>query len=560
VNGTGWGVAIALAVAVAVPPAAGASRGSQVAIAGKTYPLAWRQWEAGGETHVGIGDTALLQRLGVELLNTSDWRQQPVRWFAPAPETLPTQRADARRYVAIESLVERAGGDLDLAGDTLELDINAPRLREIRLDGTERFVVELERPTFWHVEQGRDTATIDLAAIASEELLARVAADETGLLTASGEGDRTQLTVRLPERATFKIATLPNPPRIEFDLRPDSLPAREIQWTPGIWWRQQYVTLGEARFAVTWLEIDQLATDLAPRPFWSDPAQMTGIAPLQRFAQDAGAVAAINAGFFNRNTQLPLGAIRRDGIWYSGPILNRGAIAWNAAGELQFGRLRHFETLIAGDRRQSIPFLNSGYVQTGLARYTAAWGPTYTPLTDGEQIATVRRDRVTRQVAGGPAGQTPQPIPPDGYLLVARGGAALPASSFQLEPLTDPPAFAALPHAIGAGPLLVADGRVVLDAAAEQFSPAFQQQRASRSAIGKRAGGTLILAAFGDRVGGKGPSLSETAQLMQLLGAADALNLDGGSSASLYLGGQLVNRPPATAARVHNGIGIFLQP
>jgi exopolysaccharide biosynthesis protein len=41
------------------------------------------------------------------------------------------------------------------------------------------------------------------------------------------------------------------------------------------------------------------------------------------------------------------------------------------------------------------------------------------------------------------------------------------------------------------------------------------------------------------------------------LGAIDALNLDGGSSTGLYLGGQLLDRSPYTAARVHNGLGIF---
>jgi len=46
---------------------------------------------------------------------------------------------------------------------------------------------------------------------------------------------------------------------------------------------------------------------------------------------------------------------------------------------------------------------------------------------------------------------------------------------------------------------------------------------------------------------------------MQQLGCVDALNLDGGSSTSLYLGGQLLNPSPRTAARVHNGLGVFLK-
>jgi hypothetical protein len=48
---------------------------------------------------------------------------------------------------------------------------------------------------------------------------------------------------------------------------------------------------------------------------------MTGIAPLITIAQKSQVAAAINAGFFNRNNQLPLGAIRRENRWLSGPFL-----------------------------------------------------------------------------------------------------------------------------------------------------------------------------------------------------------------------------------------------
>ena len=72
--------------------------------------------------------------------------------------------------------------------------------------------------------------------------------------------------------------------------------------------------------------------------------------------------------------------------------------------------------------------------------------------------------------------------------------------------------------------------------------------------------GTLIIVAVHNRAGGKGPSLNELAQVMQRLGVVDGLNFDGGSSTSLALGGQLIDRSPVTAARVHNGLGIFVRP
>jgi exopolysaccharide biosynthesis protein len=98
---------------------------------------------------------------------------------------------------------------------------------------------------------------------------------------------------------------------------------------------------------------------------------------------------------------------------------------------------------------------------------------------------------------------------------------------------------------------------VVVDAIAEQFSPPFAIQEADRSGIGQTADGTVMLAVTHNRIGGAGPTLGEWAQIMQRLGAVNALNLDGGSSTTLYLGGQLLDRHPSTAVRVQNGIGIF---
>jgi exopolysaccharide biosynthesis protein len=107
---------------------------------------------------------------------------------------------------------------------------------------------------------------------------------------------------------------------------------------------------------------------------------------------------------------------------------------------------------------------------------------------------------------------------------------------------------------------LVQNRQIVLDAKGEQFSDAFIQQSAIRSCVGISAAGNLMVVAIHNRIGGRGPTLAETAQLMQLLGAVDAINFDGGSSTGLYLGGQLLDRSPETAARVHNGLGIFLPP
>jgi exopolysaccharide biosynthesis protein len=135
-----------------------------------------------------------------------------------------------------------------------------------------------------------------------------------------------------------------------------------------------------------------------------------------------------------------------------------------------------------------------------------------------------------------------------------------PGTLLRLETNTIPADFNRFPYILGGGPVLVQNSRVVLDAKAEGFSDAYVRQTAIRSAIGRTAAGNLLIVAVHNRAGGAGPNFAELAQILQQMGAVEALNLDGGSSTSLYLGGSLLDRPPSTAARVHNAIGIFIQP
>jgi hypothetical protein len=379
--------------------------------------------------------------------------------------------------------------------------------------------------------------------------------------------NQTIISLSVPFGLSPQVNTVANPNRLIIDIRPDPLEERDITWAPGLRWRQHYVNLGTERFPVVWLEVNPRKFGLTLKPMWASPDGLGGTAPLIQTAQRYLAVAGINGGYFNRNNRLPLGAIRRDNQWLSGPILNRGAIAWNDSGQFYFGRLTLEETLItANNQRLPILFLNSGYVQSGIARYTPVWGATYIPLTDNEIILVVQKDQITQQLPGGKVGGTAVPIPQDGYLLTLRANAVSAASQLpigsavNISSTTAPTDFSRYPHIIGAGPLLVQNRQIVLDAKAEKFSNAFIAEKAIRSGICTTATGTLMITAVHNRAGGYGPTLAEHAQLMQQMGCVDALNLDGGSSTSLYLGGQLLDRSPSTAARVHNGIGIFLKP
>ena len=109
---------------------------------------------------------------------------------------------------------------------------------------------------------------------------------------------------------------------------------------------------------------------------------------------------------------------------------------------------------------------------------------------------------------------------------------------------------------VQAGPLLVTGGTIVFDAVADregfsagagQFDSDITDGRYPRAALGVSSESLFTVACDGRRsnVDG-GLSLLELAEAMVELGAASAINLDGGGSTTLVHRGHLLNRPYST--------------
>lgn len=103
-----------------------------------------------------------------------------------------------------------------------------------------------------------------------------------------------------------------------------------------------------------------------------------------------------------------------------------------------------------------------------------------------------------------------------------------------------------------AGPLLVSGGRRVVEdgvdsegfsAGARQFDSDITAGRYPRAALAKAGERLLAVACDGRTLGDAGMTLAELADALVGLGADEALNLDGGGSASLVHHGRLRNRP-----------------
>lgn len=103
-----------------------------------------------------------------------------------------------------------------------------------------------------------------------------------------------------------------------------------------------------------------------------------------------------------------------------------------------------------------------------------------------------------------------------------------------------------------AGPLLVRDGRTTIvpgvdpegfSAGARQFDSDITRGRYPRAALAVADGMLLAVACDGRARRDSGLTLTELADALVALGAEEAINLDGGGSASLVHGGRLRNRP-----------------
>ena len=465
----------------------------------------------------------------------------------------------------VSSWLAQIGVSSRLAGTQLVLNLppaGLTRLRRGKGSTANRVVLDLDGPLF--VQRIGDDLLVNLRSTPAQQrelqrLKLTPQQSSAGLLL-KGQATRLQtLSLAAPWRLVLD-GVRRSPAAAAVDPLNLAGPAVAGWIRRGLLLEQRTLTVGVKPLQVLRSGGDLPRIGLALKPL-AMAGQQQGLRFLPQLSQPAGAVVAVNGGFFNRILQLPLGALRQDGRWLSGPILNRGVIAWDGEEALRFGRLRLDQELqINGGRRWGLGFLNSGYVQRGLSRYTRAWGPIYRPLSGEEQALLIRDGRVEQRFDRASIRRGVL-IPPDADLVVSRGGAPLPASPGDRVTVTmaqrSSPELGDQPNVLGGGPLLMQGGRIVLNGRSEGFSPGFLSLAAPRTVVGQGNGGTWLIALRG--AAGSDPTLLETALAMQQLGLRDALNLDGGSSTTVVVSGRTVMNGRGSAPRIHNGLGLLPQ-
>jgi hypothetical protein len=165
------------------------------------------------------------------------------------------------------------------------------------------------------------------------------------------------------------------------------------------------------------------------------------------------------------------------------------------------------------------------------------------------------------RVTSGPFTRGKTPIPRDGFVLsyggtrpppplnALRVGSRVELDTEYLAPDGRAADWEKAETIVGGAGLLLHDGIVVRDWTVEQFTATFAEMRHPRTLVGTHADGSLWLVT----VDGRQPKLSVGMTLAELrafarrFGLRNALNLDGGGSTTMWVGGKLLNSPSDAA-------------
>ncbi|MGZ5454605.1 MAG: phosphodiester glycosidase family protein, partial [Candidatus Aminicenantales bacterium] len=157
------------------------------------------------------------------------------------------------------------------------------------------------------------------------------------------------------------------------------------------------------------------------------------------------------------------------------------------------------------------------------------------------------------RVAAVRTGKGAASIPRSGWVLSGSGAAAAwlraelrPGARCELQSdvcLSPRPPFN-VDFVVGGGPRLVRDGR---PAAGDPgiYGPGFADARHPRTAVGIRTDGRILFVTVDGRQPERsvGITIAELAALLIELGAVEAINMDGGGSTTMVVGGRVVNSP-----------------
>ena len=294
--------------------------------------------------------------------------------------------------------------------------------------------------------------------------------------------------------------------------------------------------------------------------------EIMGVESVAGIAERHKPIAAINAGFFLPNGD-PAGVMAIDGRLVSDTRRQRGAIGISrdkTGVKLVFARLRAAASLVLqnnspnDDGQAMTTIAIDGIDTTRLRGQLMLYTPSYHADTDtakgglewvidrqrGRLISGPHRDGKTRIPARGFVLSFGGERAPEALQLLGRGTRVRLDVSYEPDE-GEPKSWLLAQDIVGGAGLLIRDGRDIEDWSIERFNQGFAENRHPRTMIGTAADSTIWLVTVDGRQPEQsvGMTLVELRALAHRVGLVNALNLDGGGSTTMWVQGQVVNRP-----------------
>lgn len=450
-----------------------------------------------------------------------------------------------------------ATGVIPAANTALE-PVAVTGVRFSNAPGKVRIVLDANAPVvFTEVTEG-NRIVLDVEAIncSGKQVFTSNDALVTGWQLTEPIKGKTRVAIDLSRKAVFRTFRLPGPNRLVIDIIKDYREKVEYDLAPGI----RYTSWRESlRAGPLWLHL--LTVDprsgYTVRPVLARDAIANGREPLTQLLSRTGALAGINASYFD-TTGWIIGNLKLDGEIASAEQQLRSAFSAFADGRYRVGQISYAGRIVLPDGGVlPIGGVNRPRLNDELVLFNHHYGDS-TGMKSGVEVL-VENGRVSAVNPQGNSRLTPGASVLSAHGQAARRLAGLKAGQRLVIQETLGGVEDQADYVLGAGPLLVSEGRLALATEAEAFGPDVAAGRAPRTAVGIGKNGEILLVVVdGRQWNSVGLTLLELAEFMQSLGAEAAMNLDGGGSSELVYRRDIMNTPSDGRERpVASALAVF---
>lgn len=453
-----------------------------------------------------------------------------------------TLRVDGREHVYVPGLgwqphidapppVISDGAVFVAAGVLDALGVRLPRLERVRAAGDVEVRIVLDLPdldpsTLEGLRKKGAVQAGDVLDFTLPPLLlpAGVPEDVGGVAVdvASVDGG-TRLRLSGPA-FSYDVFPLAHPTRLVLDVLPQrSLDVAEVdeEIAPGVRYQRMLVSTADGGSVVHLVRISGGSGEFRVVGGDRSPRTVRDLA--------SGGVVAINAGYFDTTTFAAIGYLLIDHGLVSLPSRNRASIAFGPNGTV-IDRLRADVRL-----HTSFGLVDVGVLGGDGVAVVTAPGALAGPPSRG--VLVVQGGQVLENKVG------PRRVPEDGYALVyppdMRELALLDhGDTVILDTRLEPATFESARYAVEAGPLLLKDGLAAYQPDLEGFASGQRilDGLTQQAAVGVMGSGEVVL------VVAETMRAEDLVPLFLQLGVKDAMRLDSGSSTTLVVNGEVVNR------------------